>query len=120
MTRVELAWPPRQLSPNGRSHFMEKARFKQAAKDTAYWLTKQATQCKPLEYDGDIIVWITAHPIKGKVRPDDDNLKASLKSQLDGIAAALRVNDRQFRPQAIEWAEPVKHGKVVITLEPAA
>jgi hypothetical protein len=54
------------------------------------------------------------HPIKGKVRPDDDNLLASCKMFFDGIALGLGVNDNLFRPQAIQWADPVPHGKLII------
>jgi crossover junction endodeoxyribonuclease RusA len=117
---IEMAWPPRALSPNGRVHFMQKTRFKQAAKDTAYWLTKQATRCKPLDHDGEIAVRIIAHPPKAWRTGDADNLIASCKSQLDGIAAALQVNDRQFRAPTVEWAQRVEGGKLVIAVEPAA
>jgi len=120
--RITLAWPPRQLSPNGRIHHMERYRFKKAAKDTAYWVTRAEMGAKfgptftKAEHDGksDVPIKIIAHPIAGKVRPDDDNLLASCKAALDGIALGLGINDRFFRPTGIEWAEPVPNGKVIV------
>ena len=116
---IELGWPPRQLSQNARCHHMEQYRFKKAAKDTAFWLTRAALGHNKWFDSGEIIVRLTAHPIKGKVRPDDDNLTASLKATLDGIALGLGVNDNSFRIQAIDWADPVPNGKILVTLEAA-
>jgi crossover junction endodeoxyribonuclease RusA len=114
--RIELAWPPRQLSPNARCHHMEQYRFKKAAKDTAYWLTKAELGHMPFEREGEIPVRIVAHPIAGKLAPDFDNCLASLKAPLDGIALALGVDDKLFRP-TIEFAEPVSGGRIVIEVE---
>lgn len=112
---IKLGWPPRQLSPNGRVHHFDRARFKKAAKATAYWLTKEQLGATAFEHDGgDIAVRILAHP-KTKTRPDDDNLIASLKAPLDGIAFALGVDDKHFRP-SLEWGDPVKDGCVLVTI----
>lgn len=113
---VELAWPPRALSPNGRVHPMQKYRFQKAAKNTAYWQMRAAMGRDHFAHGGgDIVVTITAHPIAGKVRPDDDNLIGSLKHSLDGVALALGVDDKHFRP-SLEWGEPVPSGRVVIAV----
>jgi len=114
--RIELAYPPPQLSPNRRYHHMERWRFQKAARDTAYWLTRAALGHDRFEHDGgDIPVRVTFNPIKGKARPDDDNALASMKHSLDGIALGLGVDDKHFRP-SIEWAEPVPGGKVVVEI----
>lgn len=113
---IELGWPAPQLSPNSRAHHMEKWRFQKATKDTVYWLTKAALGRGKFEHEGEIIVRITAHPPKGKVAPDDDNLTSSTKYHRDGIALALGVDDKCFRPQAIEWAEPVPNGKLIVSV----
>lgn len=113
---IELGWPARQLSPNCGVHHMTRHRFKKAAKSTAYWLTKEALHGAKFEHDGEIVIGIAAHPIRGKARPDADNLLASMKAFLDGIALGLGVDDKYFRPQAIEWAEPVPHGKLIVSV----
>lgn len=115
MIRIELAWPPRQLSPNAGVHYMTRHRFKKAAKDTAFWVTKKALGRSAFKADGPIPVRITAHPIKGKVAPDLDNCLASLKAPLDGIALGLGVDDKMFRP-TIELGEPVERGRVLIQI----
>jgi hypothetical protein len=38
---------------------------------------------------------------------------------LDGIAKALGVDDSLFDPR-VQWAEPVKHGRIVVTIAEAA
>lgn len=112
---VELAWPPRQLSPNGRFHHMEVYRFKKAAKDTAYWVTKETLGRQTCEHNGTVAVRIIAHPIKGKAQPDADNLMACMKGALDGIALALGIDDKHFAP-SVEFAEPVTGGRVTVTI----
>ena len=46
---------------------------------------------------------------------DDDNMIASLKAARDGIADALGVNDRRFRPNYV-FAEPEKPGRVEVEI----
>lgn len=114
---IEIGWPAPQLSPNSRAHFMEKYRLQRATKDTAYWATKAALGHNKFTHDGsELIVRMTAHPPKGKVRMDDDNLASATKYHRDGIALALGVDDKHFRPQAIEWADPVPHGKLIVSV----
>jgi crossover junction endodeoxyribonuclease RusA len=114
---IELAWPSPKLSPNARVHWAEKSRFTKASKDTAYWITKAALGAKfgptfKFQHGGeDIPVRLLAHPIKGKARPDADNLIASCKAFLDGIALGLSVDDKHFRP-TLEWADPAPNGKL--------
>jgi crossover junction endodeoxyribonuclease RusA len=116
---LELGWPSPKLSPNARVHWAEKSRFTKASKDTAYWITKAALGAKfgptfKYEHDGsDIAVRLIAHPPKGKVAPDEDNLTSSTKAFRDGIALGLGVNDRHFRLQPIEWGDAVPNGKLV-------
>lgn len=116
---IEIGWPSPKLSPNARVHFMEAHRFKKAAKDTAFWLTRAALGHSKWFDTGAVNVRLTAHPIKGKVRPDADNLIASHKATLDGIALGLGVDDKSFNAPSIDWADPVPNGKIIISLEAA-
>jgi crossover junction endodeoxyribonuclease RusA len=115
---IELGWPAKQLSPNARVHHMVKHRYAKAAKTEAGWATKMA---RPFDWasDGPLSVAITAYPPDRHAR-DTDNLIASLKSHLDGIAAALEVNDRQFQAPTVKWADKTQHGKVVVAIGVAA
>ena len=49
-------------------------------------------------------------------RHDDDNLIASVKGYRDGIADALRMDDNLFSMMPAHIGEPVKGGRIVVTL----
>lgn len=117
---VELSWPAKPLSPNfrSRSHW-PKTRALKAAKNEAYYATKAAMGGQPFTPLSPRLAFvITAYPPDKRSR-DDDNLGASMKAARDGIAAALGVDDRIF-DQRLQWGEPVKGGKIIVTVgEPA-
>ena len=113
---IELGWPAKQLSPNARVHHMVKHRYAKAAKIEAGWATKAAL---PRDFGGDRFdVHIRAYPPVNRNR-DADNLIASLKPHLDGIAGALGVDDRLFNAPTLQWADQTQNGKIVIRLEAA-
>lgn len=116
---VELNWPETCLWPNRRQHWRKVAQAKRQAKAEAVALTKQA-MCG---YDADTFV-----PSEGDIvirivgeRPaehgqDRDNFQAALKASLDGVALALGVNDKRFRP-VTDWGEDCPpHGRVLVSL----
>ncbi len=49
-----------------------------------------------MPWDGDIHLWIDFYPPDRRHR-DDDNMIAAFKSGRDGLADALKVNDKRFR-----------------------
>lgn len=92
---VALPWPSRSLSPNGRhAHFMSRSRAVKAYRDTAYVLALQARP-RPVPADAELRVALRFSPPCVRSR-DQDNLVASMKSGLDGVAKALRINDSRF------------------------
>jgi crossover junction endodeoxyribonuclease RusA len=110
--KIELAWPDAILNPNARAHFMALSRAKKAAKEAANWSTRSV---KPLawKHDGSRLpVKIIAHPPINRNR-DADNCIASLKAPLDGVAAALGVNDSLF-DLSFEWGEVISRGKIIV------
>ena len=114
---IQLGWPAKALSPNSRAHHMEKWRYAKASKDTAFWATRAVLGLSKFEHDGErIAVVLTAYPPDKRDR-DSDNLLASAKSLLDGIALSLGVNDKFFDPR-VQWGEPCKHGKLVVEIRP--
>lgn len=114
---IEISWPAKQLSPNARVHHMVKHRYAKAAKTEAGWATKIV---RPFDWghDGSLAVHVTAYPPDNRSR-DSDNLVASLKSHLDGIAEVLGVNDRQFQAPTVKWADKTERGMVVVAICPA-
>lgn len=113
---IELSWPAKELSPNARVHHMALHRFKKAAKTEAHWATRIA---RPMAWghDGPFGIHITAYPPDNRAR-DADNLIASLKAHLDGIAGSLEVNDKLFEAPTLQWAEASSRGRIEITLTP--
>lgn len=68
-----------------------------------------------LPHDGtsDIILTQTAYP-PANYRYDRDGIDSRLKPHRDGIAMALGVDDRFFRPTGIVWGDSKPNGCVVI------
>lgn len=112
---IELPFPAKQLSPNARIHPMQLHTCKKRHKNWAYLATKAAGVT--VNETGDIRVIVTAYP-PGRYRYDRDNFIARCKAYFDGIALALGVDDSRFDPR-VQLAEPVKNGRVTITVEAA-
>jgi hypothetical protein len=102
VVHVTLPWPDRQLSPNARGHWSVLARARKRAKAQAM-LQAYEVGLDALAVDlarsggtGTIAVELQFHPPDRRER-DDDNLVASCKAMLDGIASVMGVNDSRFR-----------------------
>lgn len=116
---IVLPWPDKKLSPNyrSRSHWPVTA-AKKAARDAAHILTTISIPLSDKKAiaagEGSIPMTVTFYPPDKRHR-DDDNMVGSFKSLRDGIADALGVNDRRFRPHYI-FAEPEKPGRIEVVL----
>jgi len=108
---VVLPWPPKELSPNASLHWSKKAKKKKEYREVCWVLTLEAKL--EVTGDGKIPMEITFYPPDKRHR-DADNMVAALKSGLDGVADALKVNDKRFLPTFI-FSEEVK-GMVRIKL----
>jgi crossover junction endodeoxyribonuclease RusA len=120
MTRIELPWPARELSPNARGHWAKQARFKKGARELAGWTARQANMgwsmpvIETLAYDVSLKITVTFCP-PDKRRRDLDNAIASFKASQDGIADALGIDDSKWAV-SYRFGEVVKGGKVVVEL----
>lgn len=117
--KIVLAWPDKRLSPNARLHWRAKVGPKQSAKIAAGWAAvasqgfHEAREALSAS-DGPIPVEIRFYPPDARHR-DDDNMIGAFKAARDGIADALGVNDRRFRPHYV-FEAPAKPGRVEVTL----
>ena len=119
--QIELPWPSSSLSPNSRTHWAQLAKAKKAFR----------TRCKVLAVGSGLPA--VKNAVAGQLgafvrvsllfappdrrRRDLDNVLASMKSGLDGLADAMGVDDSRWK-LAIEMApEPVKGGAVLVTVE---
>lgn len=113
---ITLPWPDKRLSPNARLHWRPRAEAKAIARDWAFKLTladmHHAERMAVRLSEGHIPVRITFYPPDKRHR-DDDNMVGSFKPFRDGIADALGVNDRRFRPEYV-FADPAPGGLVEV------
>lgn len=112
----ELPFPAKILWPNGRGHWAAKARAVKTARQSA-WAAALAAGVKSLPVDGGFSIAVTVYP-KTRNLIDADNAVASLKASLDGLADALGVDDRTFETPTISFGEPVKGGRMTLTVFP--
>ena len=88
MNTVVLPWPPKELSPNARLHHMALHRVKKAYR-TACWLQarKAGMSAATLLGAEEAEVHLVFYPPDKRNR-DADNMLASMKAGLDGLADA--------------------------------
>lgn len=118
--RIQTGWPSKELSPNGRFHFREKAKANRIAKTDGYYSALVALNATPgwKPGPGRLFVTIIATPPVRRER-DDDNLIASAKPFRDGIAAAIGVDDKRFVNEPVQWSAKARRpGSLVFELEP--
>jgi hypothetical protein len=118
--RIVLPWPDRRLSPNARLHFRVTAPVKAKARKDAAYITFDAMPYGLREVrqhfagDGPINYEVTFYPPDSRHR-DDDNMIGAFKAARDGIADALGVNDKRFKPVYF-FEEPCKPGRIEVRL----
>lgn len=110
---VELEWPPHCLQPNARVHWRKKGEAAKRYRAAAGW-SAMAAGYKDLSHYTGLSLHITFHPPSAR-RADVDNMLASIKHGLDGIADATLVNDSNFEI-TIKKSTPIKGGKVSIAI----
>jgi len=115
MQTFTLPWPSKGLSPNDRPHRMVLARAKKAYRQACGWTAKAQGAATPPP--GQLAVHLVFNPPSRRAY-DQDNLVASMKSGLDGLADAPGVDDKLFC-LTVELTEQVA-GTVVVTVGPAA
>lgn len=115
---ITLPWPDPRLNPNKRVHYAQKARIAKKAREAACILAcanvpLQARQAA-VQGEGPISLAVTFYPPDRRKR-DLDNMLASLKPALDGVADAFQADDYRFE-LTLRRADPVKLGKVEVEL----
>jgi crossover junction endodeoxyribonuclease RusA len=108
---ITLPWPDRRLSPNAREDRRAIAGVRKSQKDVAFWLAKKAAMHFP-HLAKQPHVRVTFHPPDNR-RRDLDNMLASVKSALDGVALATGVDDSLWGLTLIK-GPAIKKGAVVI------
>jgi crossover junction endodeoxyribonuclease RusA len=110
---VCFPWPDKGLSPNARLHRMAKAKLVREARLRAFYVAKAAMPFG-INWPETCHLDITFHP-PDRRRRDLDNMLASAKSCVDGLADAMKVDDYGFS-LTLRRGDPVKGGAVVVTI----
>ena len=112
---VRLPWPPHELSPNYHGKLRHKLRTRKGYRDQVTYLAMEAKLRSPCD-EGKIALKLEFYPPDRRER-DDDNLVSSFKHGRDGLAIALRIDDKRFRTVPTFHDEVVRGGAIIVTLE---
>ena len=111
---VTLPWPDKRMSPNARVHRMAVAQIRKKYRADCAWLAKAAQMNFAHLAQTGLHLRITFNPPDRRAR-DLDNMLASIKSGLDGIADVIGVDDSKWS-LTITRGEPVKGGAVSVAV----
>ena len=98
MIEVVLGWPPTDLSPNRRLHWAVVAKAKKQYRKDCYSVSREQLKKYKKETENipeRLVLEMTFIP-PDKRSYDRDNLVARMKSGIDGLADALKINDKRF------------------------
>jgi crossover junction endodeoxyribonuclease RusA len=118
MIELTLPWPAKELSPNARVHWTRVAKAKKAYLTACYNLALEERQFVWRLPDGPLKLELEfSKPSRRKM--DQDNLIARMKSGIDGVCKALRIDDSRFKTIVAsfepEWAQPKGLVHLIIT-----
>ncbi len=115
---IELPFPHKVLWPNGRTRSPQfRNREFQKHKEWARLATMATLgPCLAIPDEERFRMVVTVYP-KTRHAIDKDNASSAMKAYQDGIATAMKVNDSRFEEPRIQFGEPVKGGKVVVTVD---
>lgn len=118
MIRIELPWVAATLNPNRRNgthwSWANAAKTKRTA--DARLIALQAMRSIGYVPPQGVLPLIVTFCPPDKRRRDMDNLFASLKADLDGVAQALGVDDSLFEPVTLKRGAPQKPGRVILEI----
>lgn len=120
MIEMNFPWPPKELSPNARLHFMKVARVKKSYRNTCRLLAlAMGAKALALAPSGRLHVELTFYPPDRRHR-DQDNMLAAMKAGLDGLADAIGVDDRNFKTTFQVANQTSVGGRVKVEIRGAA
>jgi len=112
---IRLPFPAPKLFPNRKNgnHWTTTSAVKDAQKNAAYMLTKEALQTTKAEWPEGNIPLSLVYLTPDKRKRDLDNMLAASKALIDGMAKALEVDDSRFKPILVDWILGPKEGGLI-------
>jgi len=110
---IRLPFPAAELFPNRKNgkHWGATNGIKTQQHDEGYWSTKAAGA---FDAPDGYIPLSLLFLMPDKRHRDCDNMLAASKAILDGVASALGVDDKRFKPILIDWCHgPYKAGALI-------
>ena len=113
---IRLPFPPASLFPNRKNgkHWTTVKDVKALAREGATDATKRASGA--FSDDGKDIPLSIVFVAPDARHRDLDNCLAAAKPQIDGIADALGVNDKRFRPILLNYIKGDKPGAMLVAV----
>lgn len=115
---ITLPWPDMRLMPNRKNgrHWGGTQAAKVRARQDGFFSAKEALGTGAIEKGGLLPMRITFAAPDNRAR-DIDNLHACIKPQIDGIAQALGIDDKHFRPVTLDDAvDANKKGFLIVEI----
>lgn len=112
---IKLPFPDAALFPNRKNgkHWTATAGPKVAQKFEGYNLTKAAMKAAGPQEWSEHIPLSLLYIMPDKRHRDMDNCLAASKALLDGMADALGVNDKRFKPILVDWVHGSGEGALI-------
>ena len=109
---LEIPWPSPKLSPNAREHWTVTSKAKKLYRARCRAIGESVGLGYLKGSENAVRVDLLFFPPDKRAR-DWDNMLASIKAGLDGLADAMGVDDSRWRV-GFEVVEPVKGGRVMV------
>lgn len=102
---IKLPFPAKELMPNQKNgkHWGATHAIKTSQRDTAFYLTMDQTGGRDFFKGSDNIPISLLYLMPDNRHRDCDNMLAASKAMLDGVAQALGIDDKRFKPVLIDW-----------------
>lgn len=102
---ITFPWFLKELKPNHSSHYMQKAKAKAIYRAECEFITLKALETQDVDRDASELQFTFYKPNKRHM--DADNMLAAMKSGIDGMCDALKINDKQFKRIVIQVADDI-------------
>ena len=118
MLIVKLPFPAAELFPNRNNgkHWTATFQAKERDKLEGWAATREAMDAVgPQEWPEHISLYLL-YMTPDKRHRDADNMLAASKALIDGMAEALGVNDKRFKPVTVDWVHHEKPGALIASI----